>query len=56
LVLFQLTFFGDMKNGSGRDFDLVLQGNVDRYGIVDAASDVSMVSRKMSLNARCGPS
>ena len=44
--------FGDMKNGCGRDFDLVLQGNVDRYEVVDAASDVSMVSRwRIGLNA-----
>lgn len=49
--------FGDMKNGGVRDLHFVLRGNVDRYEIVDAASDVSMVSRRrMDHNARCGSS
>lgn len=48
--------FCDMKNDCGRDSDLVLRGNVDRYEVVDAASDVSMVSRwRIGLNARCEP-
>jgi hypothetical protein len=49
--------FGDMKNGGGRDFGLALRRNVGRYGIVDAPSDVSMVSRRrFGLNARSGSS
>jgi len=48
--------FGDMKNGGERDYDLVLQRNVDRYEIVNATNDVSMVSRRrIGLNVRCGP-
>jgi hypothetical protein len=34
-----------MKNGGGRDLDLVLRKNVDRYEVVGVASDGSMVSR-----------
>jgi hypothetical protein len=49
--------FGVMKNAVGRDFDLVLRANADRYEIVDTASEVLMVNRqRMSLNVRCGPS
>jgi hypothetical protein len=48
--------FGDMKNGCGQDFDLALRGNVGRYEVVDAASDVSMVSRwRIGLNSICEP-
>ena len=34
-----------MKSSGGRDLDLVLRKNVDRYEAADVATDGSMVSR-----------
>lgn len=43
-----INIFDGMKNGGGRDFDLVLKRNADRYEIVDAASDSLLVSRQLT--------
>jgi hypothetical protein len=45
LSIISSNIFDNMKNGGGRDLDLVLRSNVDRYEAADVASDGSMVSR-----------
>ena len=44
----------DIKNGGGRDFDIVLRRSVDRHEVVDAASDVSKASPYLTASSLDG--